>query len=39
MSRVYNAYMSEEERSYAVENAMDDLQFARYNVMLSMIDQ
>ena len=39
MSRIYNAYMSDEERLYAVESAREDLQFARYAVMLDMIDQ
>ena len=39
MSRIYNAYLSDEERLYAVENAREDLQFARYAVMLDMIDQ
>lgn len=39
MSRVYNAYLSDDERLIAVESARMDLQFARYNVMLEMIDQ
>lgn len=39
MSRVYNAFLSDEERLIAVESAREELQFARYNTMLEMIDQ
>lgn len=39
MSRVYNSYLSDDERLIAVESARINLQFARYNVMLEMIDQ
>ena len=38
MSRVYNAYLTDEEREYMVESMQNDLQMSRYSVMLDMID-
>lgn len=38
MSRVYNAYLTNEEREYMVESMQNDLQMSRYSVMLDMID-
>ena len=38
MSRIYNAYLKDKDREYAIESAKEDLQFSRYAVMLNMID-
>lgn len=39
MGRIYNAYLEDAEREMMIESAKNDLTFARYAVMLEMVDQ